>query len=196
MDNLHILPRMPWWLFTWQMLLIAIGLFNLLVGNRGPAIVLIAIGAIFLLDDLYYFDWGDLWPIILVVIGLVFIFRQRSGNWANRTTDENYFDSLNIFGGGNQKITSHKLEGGKITSIFGGSEVDLREAKPVDGATIEVFAMFGGSSIIVPQDWNVRVEVAAILGGFEDKRTIVKVENAPTVVIKGTVILGGGDVKS
>ncbi len=196
LDNLHILPRMPWWIFTWQMLLIAIGVFNLLLGNRTPAVVLIGIGAFFLLEEIYYFNWRDFWPVILIIIGLAFIFRQRSMARGNVLQD-NYFDALNILGGGNQKVASHKLEGGKITTIFGGSEIDLREAKPVDGATIEIFTMFGGAEITVPEDWNVKVEVTSILGAFEDKRSNVKTDDkSPTIRIKGMTLLGGGELKS
>ena len=198
LDNLNILPRMPWWLYRWYTLLIVIGVFNLLVGNRTPAFILVTIGVIFLLDDAYlYFDWGDLWPVVLIIVGLAFIFRQRAKALGESTIDDNFFEALNIFGGGNQKVTSHRLEGGRITSIFGGSEVDLTEAKPVEGAKIEVFTMFGGTEIIVPDDWNVKVEVAAILGGFEDKRkTQPSSDNSPTILIKGLTLLGGGEVKS
>jgi predicted membrane protein len=186
----------PWWVTTWQMLLIGIGLFNLAVGNRTPAIILIGIGGFFLLEEMYYFDFEDYWPLILVIIGLAFIFRQRSASKGN-VSDDDYFDSLNIFGGGNQKFVSEKLQGGRITSIFGGSEVDLRESKPVDGATIDIFTLFGGSDIIVPRDWNVKIEVSAILGGFADNRENVQQQSdAPKVVIKGLTLLGGGDLKN
>lgn len=197
LENLRIIPDLPWWLFTWQMLLIAIGVVNLLAGNRTAAIILIGIGGIFLMDELYFIDFRDWWPVILIVIGLAFIFRQRNHRLSQDTLNENFFDSLNIFGGGNQRITSHKLEGGRITSIFGGSEIDLREAKPVSGATIDIFALFGGAEIRVPTEWNVKVEVISILGGFSDKRDqTVQEEDAPLVVIKGMAIFGGGEVKS
>lgn len=196
LENLRMIPSLPWWLFTWQMLLIALGVINLLSGNRTAAIILIGIGGVFLLEDMYYIDFRDWWPLILIIIGLAFLFRQRQYS-KSREMEDDYFDALNIFGGGNQRVSSHKLQGGKITSIFGGSEVDLRDAKPVSGATIDLFALFGGAELRVPTEWNVKVEVISILGGFSDKRDLTAQEDdAPLVVIKGLAIFGGGEVKS
>ncbi|MFT7020739.1 MAG: putative membrane protein [Cyclobacteriaceae bacterium] len=104
---------------------------------------------------------------------------------------------MNIFGGGNQIVSSPSLQGGRITSIFGGSEVDLRQSKAESGAIIEVTTIFGGSDITVPPDWKIKNQVTAILGGFEDKRTnISHDDDAPVIVIKGLTLFGGGEIKS
>jgi len=57
-------------------------------------------------------------------------------------------------------------------------------------------ALFGGSSLIVPSDWNVKVEVFNIFGGYVDRRMSNQVDYNKTLVIKGVTIFGGGDVKS
>jgi predicted membrane protein len=198
LENMNLLPDLPYWLFTWPMILIVIGVFNLIAGNRQAAIILFAIGGFFLIKDIFYLDWRQWWPIVLIIIGVSFIFRQRAMKQLDDASpiNDNYFDALNIFGGGNQKVLSENLQGGKITSIFGGSEVDLREAKVHKNATIEVFSLFGGGDIIVPKDWTVKTEVVAILGGFSDARTNLGGGDGPVVVIKGMVIFGGGEVKS
>lgn len=193
-QNLDLLPRLPYWLTTWPMILVALGIFNLISGNRTAAIILIGIGALFILQDIYYIRFRDYWPVILILLGIAFIFRQRSES-KGTIVDENYFDALNIFGGGNQRIASHKLQGGKVTSIFGGSEIDLRESKVVNGSVIDIFTLFGGTEIKVPNDWNVKVEVTSILGGFADKRSNINItESSPVVIIKGTAMLGGGEI--
>src|SRR5688572_8167325 len=72
---------MPVWMFSWQMLLIAIGLFiGFMKGFRdGGWFVPIIIGGAFLVND--YFLFGELrrhiWPLILIVVGVFFIFRPR-----------------------------------------------------------------------------------------------------------------------
>ena len=49
----------------------------------------------------------------------------------------------------------------------------------------------------VPPDWNVSLEVLPLLAGVEDKRTQHENrEGAPTLVLKGVVIMGGIDVKN
>jgi phage shock protein C len=41
--------------------------------------VLISLGVLFLLDEFFWwFSWGKLWPIVLIVIGAFLIFRERT----------------------------------------------------------------------------------------------------------------------
>jgi len=107
---------------------------------------------------------------------------------------------LSFMGGGKRKITSDNFLGGKVTSIFGGSEIDLTSAKIQNNeCMIDVFTMFGGSEIIVPRGWDVQVDVTSIFGGFDDKRgPIDNSGDEPNKVlrIKGFTIFGGGEVKS
>lgn len=195
LNNLGVLPRLPWWAYEWYSILIGIGIVVTAAGNRSTGIVLMGIGAAFLIQDIYYFRWRDFWPVILIVIGLSFIFRHKKSA-SNQTFDDNYFEALNIFGGGNQRVVSSQLEGGKTTTIFGGTEIDLRESKPVDGAVIEIFTAFGGVEFLVPADWKIKNESHVILGGFEDKRQTEITDNSPQVIVRGTVIFGGGELKS
>lgn len=195
LDNLSILPRLPWWIYEWYTVMIVIGILAFFSGSKTSAIIFGGIGLAFLFQDLFYFSWRDFWPVILIIIGLSFFFRKRL-NMTGSVSNENYFDSLNIFGGGNQKILSHKLEGGKVTTIFGGAEIDLRESRPISGAQVEIFTMFGGIELFVPEDWNIKVEVTSIFGGFEDHRKNSNDENAPLVIIKGVTLFGGGEIKA
>jgi predicted membrane protein len=65
---------------------------------------------------------------------------------------------------------------------------------------IDVFAMFGGTTLIVPEAWNIKVRVVSIFGGFSDKHKITKSEKENSsdniLIIKGLVIFGGGEIKS
>jgi hypothetical protein len=59
--------------------------------------------------------------------------------------------------------------------------------------------VFGGCKLIVPADWEIKVEVNAVFGGFSDKRL-----NLPTIteksgkilIIKGVAVFGGGEITS
>ena len=198
LNNLDLIPRLPWWIYeyTWQWIFIGLGVFIFIAGNRSGGFIFAGIGTFFLLKEHYYLNMRDFWPIILIIIGLSFIFRHRRLT-ASKEISEDYFEAMNIFGSGNQIVSSLSLQGGRVTSIFGSSEVDLRQSKAQPGATIEVQTIFGGCDLMVPPDWKVKNEVTSILGGFEDKRTnLSHDENAPVVVIKGLTMFGGGEVKS
>jgi predicted membrane protein len=191
-------------LFSWPMLLIVIGLFQLARRAYTPAIVLIGVGLLFLFD---FSDWENLWPAILILVGASFILQWRKsphqkhfknlGTAQGSSTD--FIDETAIFGGRNLSIVSENFQGGKITSIFGGSKINLRYSKPAPGCTIDVANIFGGTKIIVPEDWNIKVEVVSIFGGFEDKRgpsVISRTSSGKVVVIKGTCIFGGGEINT
>lgn len=191
-------------LISWPMLLIVIGLFQLARKAYTPAIVLICIGLFFLFD---FPDWENLWPAIFILVGISFILQwRRTPHQRHRDTfggdfssSTDYIDETAIFGGRTLSVVSENFQGGKITSIFGGSKINLRYSKPVPGCTIDVANIFGGTKIIVPEDWNVKVEVVSIFGGFEDKRgasVISRTSSGKIVVIKGTCIFGGGEVNT
>lgn len=42
-----------------------------------PGLILMAIGVILLIrENWFWFDWGEFWPVILIVVGLLLIFRR------------------------------------------------------------------------------------------------------------------------
>jgi len=193
-------------LISWQMLLIVIGLFQLARRAYTPAIVLIGIGLFFLIDFPDNFR-ENFWPILIILVGVSFILQWRGtphqkhrGTFGGDFSSSiDYIDETAIFGGRTVSVVSENFQGGKVTAIFGGSNINLRYAKPVPGCTIDVANIFGGTKIIVPEDWNVKVEVVSIFGGFEDKRgpsVISRTGSGKIVVIKGTCIFGGGEVNS
>jgi hypothetical protein len=109
-------------------------------------------------------------------------------------------DDVAIFGGSEQKITSKNFKGGKISNIFGGSTFDLSDAELAPGRNVlDMFCLFGGSKIIVPAGWRVKIEVTAIFGGYNDKRRMPPKTDEVVereLVIRGVVIFGGGEIKS
>ena len=85
-------------------------------------------------------------------------------------------------------------EGGALTAIFGGVELDLRQAKIKDGSVISVFTFCGGITIMMPDDVVVKNEVRGVFGGSEDK-SIAKSSAKKEVYIQGECILGGLEIK-
>jgi len=206
--NLDIFPyELQHLVFSWPALLLGLGaLFFLGKKDKTTGLVLMIVGGVFLFPLI--FDWGFnwrglFWPIILILVGVVIIRRRGEYGFRNNEADginADYIDELNIFGGGEKSINNKNFKGGKITCVFGGSQLNLTNAQLAEGTNvIDLFAMFGGCTLIVPSDWDVRVEVSAVLGGVSDKRMPSPnyvVEPKKELVIKGLVALGGCEIKS
>jgi len=192
-------------IISWQMLLIGIGMLNIITNkNYSSGLILISIGTFFILPRVFDipFEVREMfWPAIFVVIGMLMItVKNRHRGLGKGESSENYIDLLTLMGGGKRKITSNQFLGGKVTSIFGGSEIDLTAANIQDNEPIlDVFTLFGGTKIIVPNNWDVQVDVTSIFGGFDDKRGPIDNLGEGTkkvLLIKGFTIFGGGEVKS
>jgi predicted membrane protein len=188
-------------------LLVTIGLVITLGSSerKSSGIIVMAVGAFFLIPHIFRetFDFNLFWPAIFIIIGVIFIFSKRKG-WRGVSTSgqvgDDYIDIINIFSGGERQIVSENFTGGKITSIFGGSEIDLTQAKLAPGVSeMEIACVFGGTTIIVPNDWNVKIEVVPVLGGFGDERKLNlgrSIDTSRQLIIKGAVVFGGGEIKS
>jgi predicted membrane protein len=220
LDKAGLLPfDMAYYIFSWKTLLIGIGVITLTNReNRVTGYILIGLGLLFWLPDLMDHSIrlsAVFWPAVLIGIGILIIsrknerkfqlpedlkFAERSdpspkGEPSSRTSD--YIDELAVFGGGNVRVSSENFRGGRITAIFGGSDIDLKHAKPADPCVIDLFIMFGGSKLILPEDWEVKSEVVSIFGGSSDKRVFPAVRNIDKLlVVKGIVLFGGVEIKS
>ena len=194
----------------WPVILIAIGGASLSQNWRTRpfgGFVLVALGVFFLLRNYHviYFSLGRLIPLVLVVIGLRIAFGAlggRAGRWDRADqpgASDDWVRGFVAFGGLERRIASPQFQGGDIGAFCGGWELDLSKAKlgPSREARIDVFAWWGGGEIRVPEDWSVVVQVVPILGGTSDKtRHPVPGTAAGTLVVTGTVIMGGVEIKN
>lgn len=212
------IPGFPAWAFGWEILLLAFGLFIGLRHNfRGGAwLVLVLVGGIFLLRRIYpAFSFNQIWPVVLIVLGLFIILRpRRKWKWDGTKKTEgasdsvftedidyskdDFVDSTSIFGGAKKIVISKNFKGGNVENIFGGTELDLSQADFTGTAVIELTTIFGGTKLLVPSNWSVKSEAVTIFGGIEDKRRMQTITEASekTLLIRGTVIFGGIDIKS
>lgn len=195
-------------LISWQMLLIGIGIFSIIGGNRTAGTILIIIGGFFLLDEVVIIPYKIRqigWPLLIIGVGLALMLTHRKRKIEPPKFDvgiagTEYFDDFVIFGGREIIINTKSFLGGKITSIFGGAEYDLRQTNlSENGAIIDCVCIFGGSSFRVPPDWNIKNEISTVFGAFTDKRGVsvhgVYPNPEKTLVLKGFSAFGGVEVK-
>lgn len=201
--NFDLIPFfLPYWLFKWQMILVLIGSAMWITGRK-EGIVFLVIGTFFLLPHIfgfYPFRVRDWWPLILIVMGVVIFVRRRDYNRMAQTQEDNsdYFFDSSIFGGSSKSFTSKNFQGGKVTSVFGGSEIDFSETEMAMGdAVLDIFCLFGGNEMRIPNDWTVVNDCFVLFGGFEDKRKLTSETDPEKVLrIKGSIVFGGTSLRS
>ena len=79
---------------------------------------------------------------------------------------------------------------------MGGCEVDLRHAGINGDAVIDVFAMWGGIELRVPESWTVITKVTPIMGGVEDNTRAPQNPGGHRLTIRGMVLMGGIEIKN
>ncbi len=142
--------------------------------------------------------------IVLVIIGGLGVLGKLQDRVANEeSTSEgksrnNFFEVNNLMGGTKKEYNFAELKGGIINCVMGGTEIDLTNATLEKGATIDVFLMMGGAKIKVPKDWNVVLDTDNIMGDSKDRNAEdegVEEDNSKTLKIRGTVLMGGLEIK-
>jgi len=85
------------------------------------------------------------------------------------------------------------FRGGSALLWFGGGDVDLRGVMlHPDGARLTVKAIFGGGRVIVPETWDVELQMRGVFGGSVDMRSdFERAPDAPHLVIDGLTLFGG-----
>ena len=194
-------------IFSWPMLLVAIGLVMTLgASEKTSGVIVMAVGGFFLIPMIFretFHAYNMFWPSIFIIIGVIFISSKRRG-WNSVASagivGDDYIDYVNVFSGGERQIVSENFKGGRISAVFGGMELDLTKAKLAPGRNeLEIACVFGGATFIVPDDWNISIEVTPVLGGFSDSRKLIPgriIDTTRQLVIKGAVVFGGGEIKS
>lgn len=101
-----------------------------------------------------------------------------------------------VFGGVERKGRWRMRRRTKAVAVFGGMDLDLRDAvfeSPV--VEIDGFWCFGGLDIKVPAGMEVQDQTAGVFGGTDVRDLGDPVPGAPTLVIKGMTLFGGVSVR-
>jgi len=170
--------------------------------KTGDIICLVIGVALFLgCQDIIRFEliWKLMIPAILVMVGISLIFKD-----AINTSFKQHIKKLNKANGkeycstfGEQTIdfSNEDFKGCSISSVFGGVKCDLREAIIKEDVIINASSIFGGITIRVPDDINVKISSTPIFGGVSDERKKKTKDGKVTLYIKATCMFGGIDIK-
>jgi len=142
--------------------------------------------------------WAVFGPTLLLLIGGTLVYRAVSGGHPRDggATTDSYIRTYAVLSGSDLRPQSTPVTGAEITAIMGGVKLDLTNAQlEGDTAVVDVFALMGGIEIYAPREWEVVNKVAPVMGAYVDKRRPAPSAHAKTLIVRGTVVMGGIEVK-
>jgi predicted membrane protein len=206
LDHMGIISRHFVWMF-WPLLLILLGLVKLIEPHgRMFGVVLLVVGAIFMLHNLGLtrLSWGDIWPVVLIGVGLMLIWSRLQLPTLPPVSSggTNTINEFAMSGAVERRVSASNFAGGSVSTTFGGVEIDFRSAD-IEGeeAVVYVEAIFGGIEVTVPDRWIVLYEGQSIFGGYSDETRppLPEVPGAPPrkrLILRGRAVFGGINVKN
>lgn len=147
----------------------------------------------------FYMIWKLIVPTILILVGLSFIFKdtfnrkiKKEMSKLNRNKDREYYAT---FSGQNINFANEAFTGCSLNAVFGGLKCDLRDAMIHEDCILETSAIFGGITIYVPENINVKVTSTPIFGGVTNHCRSKNQADCVTVYINALCMFGGVDIK-
>ncbi len=209
LDNLHVFDSRLVQPF-WPLVFVALGALKLSQARQpghllfGGTLVVVGAGMTLQNLGLVHFQVRELWPVLLIVVGLNVILKSGRpgfggagfggrGRFNERLEHASHIDATATLSGMVLKNDSQDFQGGSLCAVMGGVELDLRQANIVGDATLHLSIIMGGLEMRVPREWSVSLACTPILGGVEDK-TIPPMHPGKRLILDGSVIMGGVEI--
>jgi predicted membrane protein len=226
LSNLNILPFGEVYRF-WPLLIVVFGAMNMTTQNgRSFGFICIIAGLLLQADKLgmIHLTFAAIWPLAIIAVGVLLIwgslesrflaFKKAGVNWADpdavralrekmnqANNDPLSFNAIAIFSGCERRYSGQHFQGGRVTSVFGGVELDFSEADMDDEAILEISCIFGGVEIRVPETWYVESRSLPLFGALEDKTRQTKIDDSvggkrKTLIVTGQIVFGGVEIRN
>ncbi|MBQ1298802.1 hypothetical protein IIY24_03150 [Candidatus Saccharibacteria bacterium] len=189
----------------WTLFIIIPSLVSLITDkDKIMSLGFIAVGVILLLAAQNVFSYDVAWKVILAVflvaVGLSIIIKSIFHNKNDQEVAKKIEDLKNnktmdsqfsAFSGSDRVYKDEIFNGANLSAIFGGVNLDLRDAKFEKDTVIKAFALFGGIDIKVPEGVKVKLKSGFIFGGISDDRKSATEKGKYTIYIDATGGFGG-----
>ncbi len=189
----------------WTLFIIVPSIIGLFDNNEKTGnIIGIVIGVLLLLACREIIDFRVVWklflPIILVIIGFSLIFKNTITNSINNKikkinmNNKDNKEYISTFSGQKIDFSNEEFKGCSLSAVFGGLDLDLRDAVIKEDVVINATSVFGGIEIRMPKNVNVKVNSTSIFGGVDNKS---KSDNNSkvTIYVNATCLFGGVTLK-
>ena len=164
----------------------------------------LAAGIIFLLaaQNVFSYDvaWKAILAVALIIIGLSIIIKGvfRNDNdkevekkIKNLKNDKIMDSQMAIFSGSDRTYNDESFTGSNLVAVFGGVNLDLRNAVFKKDTVIKAFCLFGGIDIKVPKDVQVQIRSGFVFGGISDDRKDKTTKGKYTIYVDAAGGFGG-----
>ena len=136
-------------------------------------------------------------PIILILIGLNMILKNlfsQSKHVKINVSYQGVGSYTSTFSSQCIRIPNEPFYGTELTSVFGGLQLDLRNAIIQEDIVINATAIFGGIDIFLPEQVGLKINSTSIFGGVDNRRRKNEGEG-PIVYVNATCMFGGVDIR-
>jgi predicted membrane protein len=203
LDRLGLIDA-RYYLRLWPAALILIGVVKLWhardgMGGAVGGFLFTVAGTWLLLErtEIIRLSFWDLWPALLVFLGGVLVWQALTRPNARSPVNSNQtVHAVAVMGGVARGNNSPAFRGGDVAAIMGGCEIDLRHASIDGDAVLDVFALWGGIEIRVPEDWTIVLRVTPLLGGADDKTRPPQGVSRHRLIIRGVILMAGVEIKN
>ena len=139
-------------------------------------VILIGLGALFLLDNMGVVDFGEAistyWPALLILWGINVLVKRKErpathvfGDTQQKVVSELFHES-SVFGDLFIGIESRNFKGGSVSTVFGGNHIDLTRVSAAEGEhTLRINGVFGDVHVILPEKFPCAVAGNVLFGG-------------------------------
>ena len=185
LDRLHLIRFGEFLETWWPSVFILLGLWQISTRRYlriGGPLFWILLGVLLQVSKLELFPWwdfGQLWPVLLIFVGVWLLVSRLSASACavtlagadSKQDSGEVVDAFAFWSGVKRAVNTKGFRGGEATAVMGGIELDLRGAELAPGEQrLNLTAIMGGIEVRVPTHWPVSVQGTPLMGGIEDKR--------------------------
>lgn len=165
--------------------------FGNFIGLLVGVLLLLAAQNVFTYDVV----WKSIVPAVIVMFGIKMIVKSTATQKEKEEPEKGRKESMATFSSRDFDYADEEVTVAKIGAVFGGANCNLTDAKIKDGSQIDLFCVFGGADIIIPENVNVKINTFCMFGGISDKREVKPADKDVTLIINGFCLFGGADIK-
>lgn len=100
-----------------------------------------------------------------------------------------------VFSGCDVHWPAEPFRGANITAVFGGVDLDLRDAVFEGDVVVNATTIFGGADLQVPPHVRVKVTGTPVFGGVDNRADGPAAEGTPVLYLNASCVFGGIDIK-